>query len=90
MYRCELCITILQERYKTKHNPPKKHRFYSNLIINRYVVKNVEENRFKDVLNPYFTAHTRKFVFFTVSDLLGNYDREHPLNHKINVSNYIT
>ena len=42
------------------------------------------------MFNPYFTAHTRKFNFFTVSILLRLYDGEHPLNHKTIVSNYVT
>ena len=90
MYRCELCNTIVQKRNKTKHDQSKRHKYYSNLILNRYVIKNVKVIKFKDVFNPYVTAHTRKFNFFTVSILLREHDREHPLNHKINVSNYVT
>ena len=56
MYRCELCNTILQERNKTEHNQTKKDKYYSNMILNRYVIKNVEVNKFSDVFNPYFTA----------------------------------
>ena len=63
MYRCELCNTYLLERNKTKHNQSKKHKYHSNLIINRYVIKNVEVIKFKDVFNPYFTTHARKFNF---------------------------
>ena len=90
MYRCELCNTIVQKRNKTKHNQTKKHKFYSNLMSNRYVIKTVEVIKFKDVFNLYFTAHTRKVNFFTVSILLREDDGEHPFNHKINVSNYVT
>ena len=90
MYRCELCNTILLKRNKTKHNQTKKHKYYSNLTLNRYVIKNVEVIKFKDVLNPYFTAHTRKLNFFTVPITLTLYEGESPLNHKINVSNYVT
>ena len=67
-----------------------KHKYSSNLILNRFVIKNFEVIKFNDVFNPYFTAHTRKFNFFTVSILLREYDGEHPLNHKINVSKYVT
>ena len=66
MYRCELCNIITLERNKTKHNQSKKHKYYSNLIFNRCVLKNVEVIKIKDVFNPYFTAHTRKAKFFTV------------------------
>ena len=90
MYRCELCNTFLEERNKTKHNQTKKHNFYSNMILNRYVIKNVEVIKFKDLFNPYLTARTRKFNFFTVSILLRLYDGEHPLNHKLSVLKYGT
>ena len=46
------------------------------MILNRSVIKNVEINNIKDVFNPYFTAHTRKINFFTVSILLRLYDGE--------------
>ena len=89
-YRCNLCNVILLKRNNTKHNLSKKHRFISNLIVNRYVIKNVEVSKYKDVFNPYFTAHTKKFNFFTLNILLRLYVGKHPLNHKINVSNYVT
>ena len=76
-------------RNKTKHNQSKKHRYYSNLIFNRFVIKSVEVIKLKDIFTPYFTAHTRKFNFFTVSILLRIYDGKYHLNHKINVSNYV-
>ena len=44
MYRCELCNTNLLKGNKTKHNQTKKHKCYSNLILNRYAIKNVEVN----------------------------------------------
>ena len=90
MYRSELCNTNLLERNKTKHNQSKTHRYFWNLILNRYVIKNVEVSKYKDVLNPYFIEHTRKFNFFTVRITLRFYEDEHPLNHKINMSNYVS
>ena len=66
MYKCELCNTTLLERNKTKHNQSKKHKYYSKLILNRYVIKNVEIIKFEDVFNTYFIEHTRKFNFSTV------------------------
>ena len=82
MYRCELCIIIMLERNKTKHNRTKKHKYYSKLLLNRRVIKNVEVFKFKDVFNPYFIEHTRKFNFFTVHITLGLYEGEHTLNQK--------
>ena len=66
MYRCELCNVNLLKRNKTKHNQTKKHEYYSNLILNRYVINNVEVIKFKDVIDPYFVAHSKKFNFFEV------------------------
>ena len=63
MYRCELRNTIVQKRDKTKDNQTKKHKYYPSLIINRYVIKNVEVIKFKDVFNQYFIDHTRKSIF---------------------------
>ena len=53
-------------------------------------MKNVEVVKFIDVLNSYFTAHTRKYTFFTISFLLRLNDGEHPLNKKIGILNYVT
>ena len=91
MYRCEICDTYLLKRNKTKHNQSKKHKFYySNLIFNRYVMKNVEVSKFKDVFDPYYIEHTRKFNFSTVSIILRLYDEGRLISHKMNVSNYVT
>ena len=91
MYRCEICDTYLLKRNKTKHEQSLTHKFYySNLILNRYVIKDAEVAKLKDVFNPYFTAHTRKFIFFTISVLLRLYDERHLISHKIAVSNYVT
>ena len=51
------------ERNKTKYNLTKKHKYYSNLIINRYVIKNVEVIKFKDIFIPYFIEHTKNSNF---------------------------
>ena len=92
MYRSELCKTILSERDKTNHNQTKKHKYYSNLILNRYVIKNVEVSKIKDVFNPYSIEQTNKFKFFTVCvNLIFDVDDyENPSKHKITVSSYIT
>ena len=77
-------------RNKTKHNRTKKHKYYSNLILNQYVIENVKVIRFEDVHNPLFNEHTKKFNFFTVRITSGLYEGESPPNNKINESNYIT
>ena len=90
MYRCDLFITIVQRKNKTKHNQSKKHKYYSNLILNRYVIKNVEVIKIKDVFNPYIIEHTIKITFFTVHITLRPFESEDILNHKINVAKYVT
>ena len=96
-YRCDLCNLIMLPRKKTKHNKTKTHKYFSNLILIRYVIKDVEVAKFKDVFDPYFTHHSRKFNFFTVciicrhhSNLLGFYDCDHLLDHKKSIANNIT
>ena len=78
------------KRNTTKRNQTKKHKYYSNLILNRYVIKNVEVIKFKDGFNLYFIEHTSKFNFFTIHITLRPFEGEDILNHKINVSNYVT
>ena len=90
MYWCELCDAILQKRNKTKHNQTKKHKYYSNLILNRLVINNVEVAKFKYVFNPYFTHHSRKFNFFTIHITLKPFQGKTITQHKIDVTNYVT
>ena len=90
MYRCELCNTKLLKRKKTKHNQTKKHKYYSNLILNRYVIKNVEVVKFKDVFNPYFIELTKKFNLFTLCISLRFDDDNDSRNHKTSVSMNVT
>ena len=90
MYRCEICNTILLKRNKTKYNQTKKHKFYSNLILNRSVIKNVEVIKVRDIFNPYFIEHTKKLNLFTVCIFLRFDDDEDPRNHNISVSNNVT
>ena len=89
MYRCELCNLNLFFRNKTKHNQSKKQKYYANLILNRYVIKNVKVIKFKNRFNPYFNTHTRKFNSYTVHITLRDYEGD-PLSHKIIVSMYVT
>ena len=63
MYRCELCNVVLRKRNKTKHNQSKIHKYYSNLTLNRYVIKDVEVAKFKDLFDPYSIHHSRKINF---------------------------
>ena len=79
------------QRNKTKQNQSKKHKYSSNKMLNRYVIKDVEVNKFKDVFDPYFIEHTKKINLFEVCiSLIFEYGDTNPCNHKIRVSNYVT
>ena len=80
----------MQKRNKTKHNQTKKHKYHSSLILNRYVIKNIEVIKFKDVFNPYFIEHTRKINFHTVCITLKPHLDESSIKHEISLSNYVT
>ena len=58
------------KRNKTKRNKTKKHKYFSKLILNRYIIKNVEMNKFKVVFNHNFIKQTQKFNLFTVCNSL--------------------
>ena len=90
MYTCELCNSVVQKRNKTKHNQTKKHKYYSNLILNRYVIKNVEVNKFKDEFNLYFFPPTRNFTFFKIHISLRLFEGKDALYKKIIVTNEFT
>ena len=90
MYRCIWCNVTFLKRYKTKHGQSKEHKYYSNLIFNRYVIKNVEVIKFIDVFSPYFIERTRKFNFFTVHIILKPHEDVPSLNREISVSNNVT
>ena len=53
-------------------------------------MKNVEVNKFKDVINTYFIKHTQKFNLFTVCiSLIFEYGVIDPSHRKICVSNIV-
>ena len=51
MYECDICLAKLKKRNKTKHGKLMKHRYFlSNMIVNKYILKNNDFNKFKDIL----------------------------------------
>ena len=80
----------MQKGNKTKHNQTNKHKYYSNILLNRYVIKNNEVGKIRDVFNPYFIKHTRKINSFTIHITLRLSEGESTLQHKIDVTNYVT
>ena len=88
MRGCELCNTIMFEINKTKHNQTKKHKYYSIMILNRYVITNVEVIKFRDKIKPYFITQTKNFNLFTICVFLRFDDDDNP--YKISASNNVT
>ena len=67
MEECDICLTKIKKRNKKKHQQSKKHRYLlSNLIINKYIVRNDEIDKFKDILPSYYDKHKIKVNKFSV------------------------
>ena len=49
-----------------KYEESKKHKTFSNLIINKYIVKNIEFYNLKDIIKPYYNNHKKKLDNLTV------------------------
>ena len=64
--KCETCHSLIQRINKTKHDNSKKHKFYSNLILNTYIVKDVKLDEYKDFMSKYYFDHIKKLKSFTV------------------------
>ena len=68
MYECDICLAKSKKRNKNKHEKSMKHRyFFSNMIVNEYIVKNIDINKFNDFLQSYCDEHKKKFNEFTVT-----------------------
>ena len=67
MEECDICLTKTKKRNKNKHQQSKKHRYFlSNLIIKKYIVRNDESDKFKDILLSYYVNHKIKLNNFSV------------------------
>ena len=68
MHECDICLAKIKKRNKNKHEKSMKHRYFlSNMIVNKYIVKNIDINKFKDILQSYCDEHKKKFNEFTVT-----------------------
>ena len=68
MYECGICLAKLKKRNKSKHEKSITHRYFlSNVIVNKYIVKNNDINKFKDILQSYCDEHKKNFNEFTVT-----------------------
>ena len=62
-----ICRTKITNQNRNTHNKSKKHNLLLlNIIINKYIVRNDEITKLKDILESYCEEHEKKFNFFTV------------------------
>ena len=66
MEECDTCLSKIKNKNKKKHCLTKKYKHFSNLIINKYIARNPEIDKFKDILQSYYDNHTKKIHHFTV------------------------
>ena len=67
MEECDICLTKIKKRNKKRNQESKKHKYFlSNLIINKYIVRNDEIDKFKDILQSYYDKHKKRFDNFAV------------------------
>ena len=67
MEESNICLTKIKKRNKNKHEQPKKHKYFlSNLIISKYIARNDEIDKYKDILPSYYDKHKKKFDNFIV------------------------
>ena len=64
-----------------------KETYFSNLIINKYIARNHEIGKFKDIIQPYYNIHKREFDNFSVCVMWKKID---VLTNKISVPGTIT
>ena len=69
---------------KTKREQTKKHKYFSNLVLNKYVTKDIVVDKFKDAITPYYIEHIKKFNILTVY-VYFKVDDE--IKYKISVTN---
>ena len=80
------CLTKIKNRNKNKHEQSKKHKCFSNLIINKYIVRNVEIDEFKEILPSYYDKQKKKIDNFTVRVI---WKKNNEIVHEIKLSNRI-
>ena len=67
-------------------NNQTKHKYFSNLIIKKYIARNPEIKKIKDTLQSYYDMHKRKFDNFT---LCAMWKKNDVLINKISVPSTI-
>ena len=88
MYECDICLAKIKERNKNKHEKSKKHRYFlSNMIVNKYIVKSNDINKFEDILQSYYDEHKNNINEFTVTII---WKKNAMIKNKISIPRTIT
>ena len=66
MIECDIRLTKINVKNKSKHLKSKRHNYYSNLVINNYCEQNVIKVEIKRVFYKYRSQHRKKFNEFEV------------------------
>ena len=62
-------------------------QYFSNLTINKYIVRNPENISFKDIFQPYYEKHKKNFDKFSISVM---WKKDGMIRNKISVPSTIT
>ena len=63
MEECNICLSKIKKN-KKKHCLTGIHNNFSNLIINKYLVRNPEIDKFEDIIQPYFKNQKKNSITF--------------------------
>ena len=68
MYECNICLTKNKKQNKNNHEKSMRHRYFlSNIFVKKYIVKEDDIDKFKDILQSYCDEHKKEFNEFTVT-----------------------
>ena len=51
--KCHECNTTIKKKKKTKYEQSKENKHFSNLVLNKYIVKDIAVGKFKDIITSY-------------------------------------
>ena len=66
MEECNICLTKIKNQNKNRHEQSKKHKYFPNLIINKYIAQKPEIDNSRDIIQSYCDKHKKKFDNFSV------------------------
>ena len=66
MEECNICLTNFKKKNVKKHCLTKKHKYFSNLFINKYIVRDFKHKKTKEIILTYLNNYNKKIERFTV------------------------